>query len=128
MLELKQEADKGKKIVREVLYPILHEHATTISNAERMAEVFKVIIMQAMQLPFKDKLVGDLDFSTMLADEKEDKSRAIFEAFVKGFKDIPIADAVKVLQELEGGINAYFNNESRVREFKTITLEDLIGK
>lgn len=122
------EAEKGKKIVREVLFPILQEHATTIQNAERLTEIFKVVIMQAMQIPFKDKTVGDLDFESMLADEKEDKSKATFIAFTKGFKDVPIADAVKILQEFSGGISAVVEQEMKKREFKTITLEDLIGK
>lgn len=127
-LRQRQEAEKGKKIVRETLYPILHEHATTIANAEHMTEVFKVIIMQAMQRPFKDKLIGDLDFKEDLDNEKDDKSRVIFEAFVNGFKDIAISDAVKILQEFEGGINAYFQNESRTRKFDTLGLKDLIGE
>lgn len=127
-LKLRSEAEKGKKIVREILFPILHEHATTISNGERMTEVFKVIIMQTMQRPFKDKLIGDLDFSEDLNNEKDEKSKAIFEAFVNGFKDVPIGDAVKILQEFEGGISAYFQNESRTRKFDTLTLKDLIGE
>lgn len=123
-----QEAQKGKKIVREILFPILEKHATTISNAERMTEVFKTVIMLAMQRPFKDKSVGDLDFSEDLNNEKDDKSKEIFEDFLEGFKDTPIPDAVKILSEFEQGINAYMQNELRIREFKTLTLEDLIGK
>ena len=127
-LKVRTEAQKGKKIVSEILFPILHEHATTISNAERMTEIFKTIIMLAMQRPFKDKNVGDLDFSEDLNSEKDDKSKVIFEAFVEGFKDIPIPEAVKILQEFEGGINAYFQNESRTRKFDTLELKDLIGE
>lgn len=127
-MKLKAEADKGKAIVRDVLFPILWEHATTISNAERLAEIFKVIIMQAMQMPFKDKNIGDLDFKPMLDEEKDDKSKQTFIAFVEGFKDIKITDAVKILQEFDGGVNAYFSAESHKRDFKTLTLEDLIGK
>lgn len=127
-MKLRQEAEHGKKIVTEVLYPILHEHATTISNSERMTEIFKVAIMQAMQIPFKDKTIGDLDFSSMMNEEKEDKSRIIFEAFIDGFKDTKITDAVKILQEYEGGVNAYLQKELQTREFKSLTLEDLLGK
>lgn len=122
------EAQKGKKIVSDILYPILQKHATTIQNAERLTEVFKVIIMQAMQRPFQDKNVGDLDFSEDLQNEGDDKSREIFLAFTERFKDTPIADAVKILNEFEGGINAYMQREIRSREFSTMTLEDLIGK
>lgn len=127
-LKLRSEAEKGKKVVREILYPILHEHATTISNAGRMCEIFKAVMMVAMQRPFKDKNVGDLDFSEDLNNEKDDKSKVIFEAFLEGFKDIPIPEAVKILQEFEGGINAYFQNESRIRKFDTLELKDLIGE
>jgi len=127
-MKMKAEAMKGKEIVKNILYPILHEHATSIANSERLTEIFKVIIMQAMQIPFKDKTIGDLDFSPMLDDEKDDKSRLIFTAFVKGFKDIKITDAVKILQEYEGGVNAYLQKELQTREFKSLTLEDLIGK
>jgi len=127
-MKMKAEAMKGKEIVKNILYPILHEHATSIANSERLTEIFKVIIMQAMQIPFKDKTIGDLDFSPMLDDEKDDKSRLIFTAFVKGFKDIKITDAVKILQEYEGGVNAYLQKELQTREFKSLSLEDLIGK
>jgi hypothetical protein len=127
-MKARQEADRGKSIVRDVLYPILHEHATTISNAERMTEIFKTVIMLAMQRPFKDKTVGDLDFSEDINNEKDDKSRIIFQSFLDGFKGVPIGEAVKILQEFSGGVNAYFDNESRTREFTSLTLEDLIGK
>lgn len=122
------EAQKGKKIVSEILYPILEKYATTIQNAEHLTEVFKVIIMQAMQHPFQDKKVGDLDFSEDLQNEGDDKSREIFIAFTEGFKDTSITDAVKILNEFEGGINAFTQRELRTREFSTMTLEDLIGK
>lgn len=127
-MKAQQDAQKGKKIVREILFPILSKHATTISNAERMTEIFKTVIMLAMQRPFKDYKVGDLDFSEDINNEKDDKSMEIFKDFIEGFKDTPIPDAVKILNEFEQGINAYFQNESRTREFKTLTLEDLIGK
>lgn len=123
-----EEAKKGKRIVSEILYPILTEHATTIANSERITEIFKVVIMQAMQIPFKDKTIGDLDFSSMLNDEKDDKSKAIFVACVEGFKDIKIADTVKILNEYEGGVNAYLQNELKTREFKSLKLEDLLGE
>lgn len=123
-----EEAKKGKKIVRKILYPILKKHATTIANSERITEIFKVVIMQAMQIPFKDKKVGDLDFTPMLADEKDEKSKAIFEACVNGFKDIKISEAIKILGEYEGGVNAYLQNELKTREFKTLKLEDLLGE
>lgn len=126
--KLKQEAEKGKSIVRDVLFPILQDHATTIANSERMVEVMKVIIMQAMQIPFKDKNVGDLDFEPLLVEETEEKSKAIFLAFIEGFKDVKINDAVKILNEYEGGVNAYLQNEVQTREFKSLSLEDLIGK
>lgn len=127
-MKMKEEAMKGKQIVQDVLYPILHEHATTISNSERLTEIFKVCIMQAMQIPFKDKTIGDLDFSSMLDEEKDEKSVAIFNAFIDGFKNVKITDAVKILQEYEGGVNAYLQKELQSREFKSLTLDDLIGK
>lgn len=126
-LKAKTEAEKGKAIVRDILYPILHEHATTISNAERMAEIFKTVIMVVQQKPFKDKTIGDLDFTEEL-DQDDEKSRPVFQAFIDGFKNVPIGEAVKILNEFGGGVNAYFDNESRTRDFKTLTLEDLIGK
>lgn len=126
-MKAKAEAQKGKQIVQDILYPILHEHATTIANSKRLTEIFKVIIMQAMQIPFKDKTTGDLDFSPMLDEEKDDKSRIIFQAFVDGFKDVKIADAIKILQEYDSGVDAYLQQELQKREFKSLTLEDLIG-
>lgn len=125
-LRQRVEVEKGKKIVREIIFPILQKHATTISNGERMVEVFKTVIMVAQQKPFRDKTIGDLDFSEEIESDDE-KSRPIFEDFVEGFKDVPIGTAVKVLDEFSGAINAYFDHESRVREFKTLTIEDLIG-
>lgn len=126
-MKARGEAEKGKKLVREILYPILLEHATTIANAERMTEVFKTVIMLVQQKPFKDKTIGDLDFTDEIAQDDE-KSRPVFESFIEGFKDVPITDAVKILHEFGGGINAYFDNESRTRDFKSLTIEDLIGK
>lgn len=126
-LKAQQEAQKGKKIVREVLFPVLQKHATTISNAERMVEVFKTVIMVVQQKPFKDKTIGDLDFTEEI-NQDDDKSRPIFEDFVEAFKDMPIGETVKILNEFGGAIDSYFTRESQIRQFNTLTLEDLIGK
>lgn len=123
-----QEAQKGKKIVRENLFPVLLKHATTIADGERKCEIFKTVIMMAMQRPFKNMTVGELDFKEDLDAEKDDKSLVIFTDFLEAFKGIPIGDAIKILSEFEQGISAYMQNELRVREFKTLTLEDLIGE
>lgn len=126
-LKLKQEAEHGKNLVRDVLFPLLKKYATTIANSERITEVFKVAIMQAMQIPFKDKLVGELDFQPMLDEEKGDKSEEIFRACIEAFKDVKIADAVKILNEYEGGVSTYMQMELQKREFTSLALEDLIG-
>lgn len=125
-IKAQQEAQKGKKIVREVLFPVLQKHATTISNAERMVEVFKTVIMVVQQKPFKDKTIGDLDFSEEI-NQDDDKSRPIFEDLVEAFKDMPIGETIKILNEFGGAIDSYFTRESQTREFSTLTLEDLIG-
>lgn len=83
--------------------------------------------MQAMQIPFKDKMVGDLDFEPMLAEEKGDKSEEVFRDLIESFKEVKITDAVKILNEYEGGIGAYMQKELQTRLFDTLTLEDLIG-
>lgn len=127
ILKQKTDAEKGKRLVREVLFPILQKSATTIRNAERQVEIFKTVIMVVQQKPFKDKTVGDLDFTEEIASDDE-KSRPIFEAFVEGFKDVPIGEAVKILNEFSGAIDAYFSHEAAKREFSSLTIEDLIGK
>lgn len=126
-MKLKQEAEHGKNLVRDVLFPVLTIHATTIANSERIAEIFKVAIMQAMQIPFKDKTVGELDFEPMLSEEKGDKSEEIFRACIEAFKDVKIADAVKILNEYEGGVSTYMQLELQKRDFTSLSLEDLIG-
>jgi hypothetical protein len=70
--EMKQiaNAQKGRKIVREVLYPVLLKYADTIRQAEMFADIFKVAITVNMQRPFKEKNIGDLDWSAELKEEQ----------------------------------------------------------
>lgn len=123
-----QEAQKGKKLVREVLFPVLKKHATSINNAERQTQIFKTVILMNLQKPFKDKKVGELDFSEEIENEKDPESAKIFTAFLKAFADVQIADAIRLLQDFEGGVQAYFQNEARTRKFSSLKVEDLIGE
>ena len=51
-MKQKQEVDKQKNIAKNVLYPILHEHAESVQHAQRACEIFKAVITQSMQMPF----------------------------------------------------------------------------
>lgn len=124
--KLMQDIQRRKHIVRDQLYPVLHEHATTVHDASGKAEVFKTLVLMAMQKPFREATVGELDFTDAMSSEDE-AGKIVFSAFLDAFKDVKIADTLAVLQELDGGLQSYFQGERRKREFKTITIEDLIG-
>lgn len=121
-----EDAKKGRKIVREVLYPIFAKRAETIRQAEMFAEIFKIAITVNMQRPFKNKTIGDLDWSQELTEEKEGKSLDLLKDLLKGFKDVPIPDAIKTLEGFEAGIRAYFSLEAQKRPFSDIKLDELV--
>lgn len=127
-MKLIEDAKKGKKIVREVLYPIFVKYADTIRQAELFADIFKVAITVNMQRPFKSKTIGELDWSEELKEEKEGKSHDLLVELLDKFKDVPIPDAIKTLEGFQGGIQAYFEDEKKKRPFKDIKLEELIYK
>lgn len=119
--------ERQKKYARDILYPALHEHTTSIQHAQRSCEVMKMVIMGAMQKPFKDKTVGYLELEKELIAEKDVKDRELFLAFINGFKDIEIGEAVKLFEGMGGAIDGYIRAESANKSFKEIPLEKLIA-
>lgn len=124
---LREEAERQKKVVSDVLYPVLHEHSTSIANAQQSCQVMKVVILQAMQKPFRDKTVAELGLEEELTKEENVKDRELFQAFVKGLKDVKIADALKVLDGMGGAIDGWVRQEADKKDFKSIELKDLIN-
>lgn len=118
---------RQKRYARDILYPALHEHSTSIQHAQRSCEVMKMVIMGAMQKPFKDKTVGFLDLEKELIAEKDVKDRDLFLAFINGFKDIEIGEAVKLFEGMGGAIDGYIRAESAKQSFQSIPLESLIA-
>lgn len=121
------ETTRQKAIVTDKLYPVLHEFSTSISHAQQMCQVMKVVILQAMQKPFRDENVSKLNLEEELIKEKDVKDKAMFEAFISNFKDVSIADVLKVLEGFGGAIDGYIRQETTKRDFKEIKLQDLIN-
>ncbi len=124
---LKDETSRQKKIVTEILYPILHEHTTSIAHAQQSCQVMKVVLLQAMQKPFRDQNVSELHLDEELTKEKDVKDKAMFEAFAIGFKDVKIADTLKVLEGMGGAIDGYVRQKADKEDFKNIKIEDLVN-
>ena len=124
--KLKQDVKRQKAVIKDVLYPIFVKYGKTISMTERFADIFKVAITVNMQRPFKEKTIGDLDWSEELKEEQEGESKQLLTDLIEGFKDVSIPDTMKVLDLFEGGINGVFDLERRTRPFKEIELEKLL--
>ena len=126
-IKLRDETIRQRKIVTDILYPVLHEHATSIAHAQQSCQVMKVVILQAMQKPFRDKAVDELHLDEELSKEKDVKDHDMFEAFAKGFKDVKIADVLKVLDGMGGAIDGYVRQKADKEDFKSIKVEDLVN-
>lgn len=121
----KQTAQRRKKIVSSVLFPILLKHSKSIKQAEQFADIFKVNILMQMQKPYKDKSVGALDFSEDIAKDKGE-GQTLFTELVESFKDISIVDTMAILADFSQGINNFLTNEKNTRQLSDIKLEQLI--
>ena len=125
--KLREEAYRQKKVVKDALYPVLHEFSTSIAHAQQSCQVMKVVILQAMQKPFREKNVGDLGLEEELASEKDTKDREMFQSFIEHFKDVSIADTLKVLDGMGGAIDGFVRMKTSKEDFKDIKIEDLIN-
>jgi hypothetical protein len=126
-IKLRDEVNRQKKIVTEVLYPILHEHATSIAHAQQSCQVMKVVLLQAMQKPFRESNVSELHLDEELTKEKDVKDKMMFEAFNTGFKDYKISDVLKILEGMGGAIDGYIRQKADKEDFKNIKVEDLVN-
>ena len=126
-MRLRDETLRQKKVVTEILYPVLHEHSTSIAHAQQSCQVMKVVILQAMQKPFRDKNISELHLDEELTKEKDVKDKAMFEAFANGFKDVKIADVLKVLDGMGGAIDGFVRQKADKEDFKSIKVEDLVN-
>ncbi len=125
--KLREKADRQKKIVSDKLYPILEKYSTSISHAQQSCQVMKVVVLQAMQKPFRDKNISELKLDEELTKEKDVKDKAMFTAFVDNFKDVSIADCLKVLEGFGGAIDGFIRQETTKRSFSEVKLADLIN-
>ncbi len=125
-MKVREEAERQKRIVKEVLYPALKKHATSIQHAQRTCEIFKTVIMQAMQLPFKDKQMNYLNLKEELTKEKDVQDKELYAKLIDGFDDVAITDTLKLLEGMGGAIDGYIRGQTAKQPFD-IKLEELVN-
>lgn len=126
--EMKQleEYNKHRAIARDRIFPILEQYATDAKHAENTLQIFKTVITQMMQLPYKDMTLSGLKMDEQLTKEEKAPDREFHLALIEAMKDVQIVDAMKLLEGMAGAINGATMAEAGKKPFKEISIDEII--
>ena len=121
-----EEYNRSRKIAREIIWPVVLQHATDAKNAENTLQIFKSVITTMMQMPYRDMTIGGLKMDEQLTKEKKAPDRDFHMALIEALKDIKIADAMKLLDGMAGAINGYTTGLAGKKPMSEIGIDDII--
>lgn len=126
--EMKQKAEyeTSRTLAREGLWPVVAKHATDAKHAENTLQVFKTVINQVMQMPYRDMTVGGLKLDEELTKDEKAPDKDFHAGLIDALKDVKIVDAMKLLEGLAGSINGYTMGIAGKKPMSEINLDDVV--
>ena len=125
-LKQKQEYERNRKLAREVIWPVVAKHATDAKHAEQTLQIFKTVITQMMQMPYKEMTLGGLKMDEQLTKEEKAPDREFHMELIEALKDIPIVDVMKLIEGMAGSINGYTMGIAGKKPMTDINIDEVI--
>lgn len=125
--KMKAEVNRLRPIAKGAIFQPLHDHATSISHAQRTCEILKVVMQGKMNQYWVDKTVGELGMLEELAKDEKMTDRDMYLAVLEGLSDVKIVDAMKLIEGMNGSIEGYMKKEYGKKPFSDLKVEELIG-
>lgn len=128
-MQLKQEADKFKKLIREGIFPILKE-LDNVAKAQQVAEILKTVIDAKMNEYWQDKTVEDLKLIDQLEEEEKDgtfQGADTFKKLITVMQGLSIGDAHKLLEGMGGAFDGYARKLAMEKKMEEVSASDIIN-
>lgn len=123
--EMKQKADAQRKrtFVGEHFYPMLLAHLKTVTQAKNFCKVVQNDILstfnQGMTRP-----VGGLNMQGRFKGMEENEASKAYTAVLEVFKDMPIGEALELLDGMPGAIEAALQLETQNKPLSELEWKD----
>ena len=124
--KLKEVFEKNRKIAREQIFPVVLKFATNAKHAENTLNIFKNVITQLMQKPYKTMKLEGLNMGEELTQDDKAPDREFHMALIESLKDIEIVDVMKLLDGMAGALNGYTMAEAGKKPMSEISIDDIV--
>lgn len=125
-MEMKQDADRFKKLIREEIFPVL-KTLDTMARAQQVAEITKSVMVAKMNDYWSGKTVEDLGLIAQLEEEGEFKDAEIFKQLVAAMSPLTISDAHKLLEGMGGAFDGYARKLSAEKKMEDLSVDEIIN-
>lgn len=127
--ELKNEEQRQRNLIKNVVYPFLLEHATSIEDAKNMLYALDMGVQGAFHLKVSEeqKRISKDKLSTLNLDDiiETGKEFDVHRELLSFFKDETIATAHSLIEGLKTTIEGFQREESTKRELSTLQTDFL---
>lgn len=126
--EMKIQADyeRSRAVAREKIWPVIMQYAKDAKHAEQTLQIFKTVINQVMQMPYRDMKVSGLNLAEELTKDKDASDQAFHFGLIEALNDVSIVEAMKLMEGMAGSINGYTMNLAGQKPMAEIQLDEII--
>lgn len=121
-MKQKQEVERKRTFITEVLFPLLKEHTKTV----REAKMFCKVVINDIQSTFNQGMKAPL--SSLKLEEKfekeTDSGADAYRAVADAFADVSIAESLELLDGMPNAIDASINQENTNRPISDFDFKD----
>lgn len=126
-MALQAKAKVFKAIARE-LYPVLQEHTDSLAHAKQSCEIFKTVIIAAMNKYWEGKTVKDLGLLDELTKEEGVKDRELNVQLITILADVPLGDAQNLLQGMNQTLDMYLQEQAAKIALKDVDVKEIVNE
>ena len=124
---MQNKSKQFKAFVKEKLYPLLQKHTDSLPHAQQSCEVFKTVILQAMNKHWEGKTVSALGLKEELTKEEGVKDVELHMGLIEMLDDVPLGDAQQVLEGMMHALAGIATKESEKIVLKDIPVTQIIN-
>lgn len=123
--EMKQKAEAQRKriFVGEHFYPMLLAHMTTVTQAKNFCKVVQNDILSTFNQGMA-KPIGELNMQDRFKGMEENTASKAYAAVLEVFKDMPIGEALELLDGMPGAIEAALQAETQNKPLSELEWKD----
>lgn len=118
--ENEKEVLRQREKIKNELYPFLLETSNNVEDAKIFCQSLAVVIRQKMSRLLENKVLKDLELSTMINSTLKAEEKMRWERILKMFEDEKLKTSLDILEGMSDEIDLFIREENQKRPLKDL--------